>query len=128
MLHRAACAASLIHVMKVHAAFFRAGSVAYISILPPPDGGPNWIFLGMRPRPQWNFTFWRMNACDPVECHTIAVLPAANSCGPSFHGVSAAGSLYLLTRSCQNCSASIFFGSSHSTLVPSVLSVSPPLA
>ena len=87
MLQRAACGASLIQVMNVHAAFCRAESVAYISMLPPPEGGPNWVFLGMRPRPQWNFTFCRMNACDPVECQTIAVLPAMNSCGPSFQGV-----------------------------------------
>jgi hypothetical protein len=96
-------------------------------MLPPPEGGPNWVCFGMRPRLQRNFTFWRMNACDAALSHTMAVFPATNSWSP-FHAVSAGVTLFLLTRSYQNCSASRFFGWSHKTLVPSAVNASPPLA
>src|SRR6266700_689116 len=128
MLQRAACGASLSQAMKVQAALRLVGSVAYSIKLPPPDGGPNWVFLGMRPSPQRNFTCWRMNACEPVECQIIAAFPATNYWGPSFQGVSAGVDMHSLPRSYQNRSASMSLGRSQSTLLPSAVRTPPALA
>src|SRR5215470_1926496 len=98
MLQRAACFGSLIHFMNAQAAFRRAGSLLNINMLPPPEGGANCTRFGIRPRPHLNFTFFRMNACEPVECQIIVALPAANSWGPSLHGVNAGVARNLFTR------------------------------